>query len=263
MFFNGIVLNDDFLVTYGQNALGIINVKATIKTLLSEKIIRFASYKSQFILYEGTNLNIESELFKAASIVPTPQLSVEEISPYIKQKAAVATASYYKIGTPRYFEYRVSNEPTIVEASGDIDGFVHLIFPLSEIEEEVKELSTSKSAGASIYGYFKNTEAITKHLHEIKKLQYVIDNVAIDDRIAQTELEKQKTYETLLLNETINTALTNGIDSVVWYFKGESVKIRSVRDFNKLLSYVCDIIYDKTPIIRNELLNRQKLSSAK
>ena len=90
----------------------------------------------------------------------------------------------------------------------------------------------------------------------------MIDNVAIDDRIAQTELEKQKTYETLLLNETINTALTNGIDSVVWYFKGESVKIRSVRDFNKLLSYVCDIIYDKTPIIRNELLNRQKLSSA-
>lgn len=262
MFFNGIVLNDDFLVTYGQNALGINNVEATIKTLLSEKIIRFASYKSQYILYEGTNLNIESELFKAASIVPTPQLSVEEISPYIKQKAAVATASYYKTGTPRYFEYRVSNEPTIVEASGDIDGFVHLIFPLSEIEDEVKELSASKSAGASIYGYFKNTEAITKQLHEIKKLQYVIDNVAIDDRIAQAELEKQKAYETLLLNEAINTSLTNGIDSVVWYFKGESVKIRSVRDFNKLLSYVCDIIYDKTPIIRNELFNRQKLSPA-
>lgn len=97
MFFNGVVLNDDFLVTYGQNALGINNVEDTIKTLLSEKIIRFASYKSQYILYEGTNLNIESELYKAASIVPTPQLTVEEISPYIKHKAAVATASYYKI----------------------------------------------------------------------------------------------------------------------------------------------------------------------
>ena len=78
MFFNGVVLNDDFLVTYGQNALGINNVEDTIKTLLSEKIIRFASYKSQYILYEGTNLNIESELYKAASIVPTPRLRVKD-----------------------------------------------------------------------------------------------------------------------------------------------------------------------------------------
>ena len=28
------------------------------------------------------------------------------------------------------------------------------------------------NAGANIYAYFKNTETIIKHLHEIKKLQY-------------------------------------------------------------------------------------------
>lgn len=262
MFFNGIVLNDDFLITYGENALGIDNVENIIKILLSDKIIRFASYKSQYILFEGTNLDIENELFKAASIVPTPQLSVEEIAPYIKQKAAVATASYYRTGTPRYFEYRVSNEPTITEATGDIDGFIHLVFPLSEIENDVRETSASKAASASIYGYFKNTAAITKHLHEIKKLQYVIDNVAIDDRIAKAELDKQKNYETLLLNEAINSSLTDGANSISWYFKGEIVVIKSIRDFNKLLSHVCDVIYNQTPIIRNELFNRQKLSSA-
>ena len=262
MFFNGIVLNDEFLITYGENALGIDNVEGIIKILLSDKIIRFASYKSQYILFEGTNLDIENELFKAASIVPIPQLSVEEIAPYIKQKAAVATASYYRTGTPRYFEYRVSNEPTITEATGDIDGFIHLVFPLSEIENDVRETSASKAASASIYGYFKNTAAITKHLHEIKKLQYVIDNVAIDDRIAKAELEKQKNYETLLLNEAINLSLTDSANSVSWYFNGEIVAIKSIRDFNKLLSHVCDVIYNQTPIIRNELFNRQKLSSA-
>lgn len=35
-----------------------------------------------------------------------------------------------------------------------------------------------------------------------------------------------------------------------------------MRDFNKLLSRVCDEVYFKAPIIRNELFNRQKLSSA-
>lgn len=262
MFFNGIVLDEPFLITYGEFALGIANAKETLRTLNSQRIIRFATYKSQYILYEGTNLNIENELFKAASIVPTPQLSVEEIAPYIKQKAAIATASYYCTGTPRYFEYRISNEPTIITAEGDIDGYIHLIFPLSDNESEVIDMSKSKAAGASIYGYFKNTEAITKHLHEIKKLQYVIENIAIDDRVAIAELEKQKNYETNLLNDAINICLTGGDGNVVWYFDGQKVSIDSLRDFNKLLSHVCDVVYCKTPIIHNELFNRQKLSSA-
>ncbi|MDE6696039.1 MAG: hypothetical protein K2K25_04090, partial [Muribaculaceae bacterium] len=118
MFFNGIVIDSEFLAVYGEHALGITDVPEVIKTLENMKILRFANYKSQYILYEGTNLNLDSELFKAASIVPTPQLSVDEIAPYIKQKATVASASYYKTGTPRYFEHRIFNEPTIIEAVG-------------------------------------------------------------------------------------------------------------------------------------------------
>ena len=260
IFFNGIIVDIDFLVTYGENALGIVDVKEIIGILENMKVLRYARYKSQYILYEGTNLNLESELFKAASIVSVPQLSVDDIAPYIKQKATVASSTYYKTGTPRYFEYRVFNEPTIVETNGDIDGCINLIFPLSDIEETVKEMSSTKMSGASIYGYFRNTERIIKHLYEIKKLDYVLKNIALDDKIASTELNNQKSFEVLQLNEAINSSLTDG--STIWYFNGESVEIQSVRDFNKLLSDVCDIVYWKTPIIRNELFNRQKLSSA-
>ena len=121
IFFNGVVVDKEFLTVYGENALSITNVEEVVDTLEKMKVLRFAKYKSQYILYEGTNLNLESELFKAASIVPRPQLSVDEIAPYIKQRVTVASASYYKTGTPRFFEYRVFNEPTIVEANGDID----------------------------------------------------------------------------------------------------------------------------------------------
>ncbi|WP_287210964.1 hypothetical protein [Muribaculum sp.] len=262
MFFNGIVLDDDFLITYGENALGLTNTQELIKTLISHKIVRFAKYKSQYILFEGTNIDMEEELYKAASIVPTPTLSVEEIAPYISQKAAIASASYYRNGTPRYFEYRITNEPTVIEPTGDIDGFIHLVFPLSDNESEVIAMSASASAGASIYGYFKNTDKIVKHLYEIKKLQYVIDNVAFDDRVAKSEFENQKNYETQKLNDTLNASLTSDSDNIVWYYNGNPQCIKSVRDFNKLLSRVCDEVYFKAPIIRNELFNRQKLSSA-
>ena len=262
MFFNGIVLDDDFLITYGENALGLTNTQDLIKTLLSHQIVRFAKYKSQYILFEGTNIDMEDELYKAASIVPTPTLSVEELAPYIGQKAAIASASYYKTGTPRYFEYRIDNEPTIIEPTGDVDGFIHLVFPLSDNESEVIAMSASASAGASIYGYFKNTDDIVKHLYEIKKLQYVIDNVAFDDRVAKSEFENQKNYETQKLNDTLNASLTSDSGNIVWYYNGNPQYISSVGDFNKLLSHICDEVYFKAPIIRNELFNRQKLSSA-
>ena len=262
MFFNGIILDDDFLITYGDNALGLTNTQDLIKTLISHKIIRFAKYKSQYILFEGTNIDLEDELYKAAAIVPTPNLSVEEIAPYISQKAAIASASYYRTGTPRYFEYRISNEPIIIEPAGDIDGFIHLVFPLSDIESEVIAMSASASAGASIYEYFKNTDDIVKHLYEIKKLQYVIENVAFDDSVAKSEFENQKKFETQKLNAILNASLTSGTNNIVWYYHGNPQNIKSVRDFNKLLSRVCDDVYQKTPIIRNELFNRQKLSSA-
>ena len=262
MFFNGIVLDDDFLITYGENALGLTNTQDLIKTLLSHQIVRFAKYKSQYILFEGTNIDMEDELYKAASIVPTPTLSVEELAPYIGQKAAIASASYYKTGTPRYFEYRIDNEPTIIEPTGDVDGFIHLVFPLSDNESEVIAMSASASAGASIYGYFKNTDKIVKHLYEIKKLQYVIDNVAFDDRVAKSEFENQKNYETQKLNDTLNASLTSNSGNIVWYYNGNPQHISSLGDFNKLLSHICDEVYFKAPIIRNELFNRQKLSSA-
>lgn len=45
-------------------------------------------------------------------------------------------------------------------------------------------------------------------------------------------------------------------------FNGEQQIIKSRKDFNKLLSTVCDVVYNETPIIRNELFNKQKISSA-
>lgn len=262
IFFNGVVLDEEFLKIYGTHALNISDVESVVKLLLGNRIIRFAKYKSQFILYEGTNIDIEDELYKAASVVPAPVLSVEEIIPYVRQSIAIASASYYRTGTPRYFEFRISNEPNLLEPTGDIDGFIQLIFPLSDIEETVKNVSSSEKSGSSLLGYFQNTDEISKHLYEIKKLQHVIDKVAFDDRVAKIELENQKIFEMNRLNEAIKSSLMGVNENIVWYFRGDRMTVRNMRDFNKLISFVADTVYFKTPIIRNELFNRQKLSSA-
>lgn len=260
LFYSGVIVDVAFLETYASKALGIKSPKTIIEKLTSNKIIRFAAYKSQFILFEGTDINIEDELYKAATIVPVPKLVATEIAPYVKKSVVVASASYYKTGTPRYFQFVVSNEPYDVEPTGDEDGFINLIFPLEDVKEHMIELSGT-SGKAIVYAYFDDTEKIVKHLYEIKKLQYLLDNVVLEDRIAKGEILKQKAFETQLLNEVINNCVEMVDGQVEWFFNGKQQVIKSRKDFNKLLSTVCDYVYNETPIIRNELFNKQKISS--
>ena len=76
------------------------------------------------------------------------------------------------------------------------------------------------------------------------------------------QILKQQSFEAQLLNEAINSCVEMPNGQVEWFFNGEQQIIKSRKDFNKLLSTVCDVVYNETPIIRNELFNKQKISSA-
>ena len=47
-----------------------------------------------------------------------------------------------------------------------------------------------------------------------------------------------------------------------WFRKGQEIGIDSQRARNEYLSKICDEVYHKTPFIRNELINRRKISGA-
>ena len=157
--------------------------------------------------------------------------------------------------------YRSCNDLAETIPSGDIDGYINLIFPLDISLSDAVSFS-SKTSSANIYVFFNNADEIVKHLHELKKLQYIIDNVILDDRVARREVSSQLQHETKLLNSCINDNLTANNGAVTWVFKGKAFPIESEKDVNQLLSEVCAEVYDQTPIIQNELFNKQKLSSA-
>ena len=60
----------------------------------------------------------------------------------------------------------------------------------------------------------------------------------------------------------LNTLFAPGNDEAAWYVMGERRNPPSHRDLSRLLSDACDQTYSKCPIIRNELINRTRLSSA-
>lgn len=262
MFGNSATFDEKSLSQYLQLTLDIEQPEKLISELVAHKVIRFAKYKSQYIIFEGTDVNIEDELYKAAGIVPRPSDFIDDLNECFEFKVVQANSSFYKTGTPRFFEYCISNEAQIFNPINDVDGYINLVFPSIE-EEKEHLLEMSKNCGnAVIYVYFNNVTQIVNHLYEIKKLEYIRKQVLVEDKIADREIQNLIVYEKDLLNKAINHSLMSFSTNVEWYYKGEKRKISSQKDFNKLLSVVCDDVYYSTPIVQNELFNKQKVNSA-
>ena len=257
----GFKLNEKQLSEYAQSAMMMSDSNMIIHKLEEKKIVRYAVYKERLMLFEGTDIDIEAEIREASLVVPRPVAFVDELNVFFNKRISPVKAHFYQKGTPRFFDYLVLDTPMNITPQGDTDGYIELIFSTQKgILEDVKKASAD-SENALIFAVFLNTNNIIDHLHNIKKYSYLLDRVLDkNDRVAVSEIKKMKEYEESLLNKAISDNLFSYQDRVVWIFNGKKQQVESHRDFNKLLSYVCDEVYPLTPILSNELCNKHKLS---
>ncbi len=249
------------LAKYANEAMHIDDAEQIIQKLEAKKIVRFATYKERLMLFEGTDVNLEVEIMKAGSMVPRPVSFVDELNIFFNKRISPVKAHFYHRGTPRFFDYKLYEEPLDITPLGDTDGYIELIFSTQkDVLQQIKDFSTN-SEHALIFVFFNNTAEIISHLHNIKKYIYLVERV-IDknDKVALSEIHKLKEYEENLLNKEISDNLFDYKNRVVWIYKGKEQMVKSHRDFNQLLSFVCDDVYSQTPIMNNELFNKHKLS---
>lgn len=250
------------MAEYAYWAMNISNAELIINKLIQFKIIRYASYKQRLMLFQGTDMDLEAEIDKAGVVVSRPIVFIDDLNLFFNKRISPVKAHYYHRGTPRFFDYEILEEPLDIVPTGDTDGYIELIFSSKKNALEQIMKFSAENKHALIFAFFNNTDEILDHLHNIKKYQYILDKVLIDkgDQVAVNEITKLKEYEEILLNKAISDNLFAYKNRVTWIFKGEKQKVNSHRDFNVLLSTVCDKVYSETPIMNNELFNKQKLS---
>lgn len=257
---SGSILDEKFLIGYLETACGISNAKTIIQNLESKKIIRYRSHSKRYILFEGTDLDIQTALIEAGNKISEVSDITALLNKYFQFTPVFAKLYSYETGTPRFFEFKISEHPINAKPEGEIDGYVNLIFNSKLKITEVEEASKSQRE-AIVYCFFKNSIEIKNLLFEIEKIQKVIEENK-DDKVAKRELENIADAQKRLLNHYITDSIYSGSKEVKWFFKGEEKKIADKKDFNKLLSQVCSTIYDATPVFKNELVNKHKISAS-
>lgn len=253
----GSVLDEDFLTTYAKTCLGIKDAGKYIDNLDVKKLILYRNYNKRFILFDGTDLDIQLALNEAANKVSEINDVVTVLKRHFQLSPIFAKMYSYENGTPRLFEYIISDHPLVESPVDEVDGFINLVFNENLTIDDVKEFSL-KHSEAIVYGFYHKTKKIKEQLFEIAKTQKVIEE-NIDDKVASKELEGILTYHTDLLNQYIIDGHYS--EDVTWIVNGQEKAIATQREFNKLISQVCFDVYNKTPIFKNELVNKHRISN--
>lgn len=254
-------INRSFLADYGKFSLGIKQSAAIITQLENFKIIRFVKHSDKFILFEGTDLDIELAINEAGNLVERVVNTVHHLSKYFNFPYIPAKEVHYERGTPRLFAFRLSEEPLTQAPENEVDGIINLVFSDRLKERNIREASEN-SGEAILYGFYKNTDEIRNLLFEIEKIEKVI-GANKDDRVALRELDSILQHQVKLLNHYVLANIYAGNQSsIVWYFNGVRQTFRNEKSFNQLLSTICNEVYPDTPVYKNEMINKTKLSGA-
>ncbi len=256
----GSLLDASFLDAYGRYSLGIKNVKTILKDLEKKKLIRYVRHNRRYILFEGTDLDIELAIDEAGNLVEQVYGVVNYLNTYFDFPCILAKSFYYRYGTPRFFQFELSESPVDKVPKGEIDGFVNLIFAEDVSATEVQHNSLHCKE-AIVFGLYNNSHDIRHLIFEIQKIEKVIENNP-EDRVALRELKSIHEHQIKLLNHYVLESIYSDQSAITWFFAGEEVSFSNAKEFNRLLSRICETVYHGTPIYKSELVNKTKLSAA-
>ena len=258
---SSMVVDLPFLEEYASLAMGYKDIAPIVKKLEQTKIIRFAKYKSKYILFEGTDVDIEMGLYNASVECKRTEDFIDKLKSLFEFKVSIANSHYYRTGTPRFFEYQITSTPISKFVPNEIDGVINLVFCRKEDISQIEEQCLSYTGLPIAYCIFKNSDLIIDHIFEIDKLNWVRDYYVADenDKVANKEIDNLLEYEKSILNKIVIDSLFS--NNVEWIFNGKSVEaIDSQKNLIRFVSHIADTIYFATPIFKNELINKHKPS---
>jgi hypothetical protein len=188
---NAAKLEPQFYIDYLKLALGIKNAEEILRQLKSKLVVRYVKHNLRYTFVDSTDLDIEMAIDDAGKLVEKVTNVVHHLNQYFEFPFIAAKANFYEKGTPRFFQFKLTEEPLIAIPEDEIDGYINLIF--SEDPKTIKkiELVATSCAEAIIYGFYKNTGEVRNILYEIQKVEKVVENNK-NDRIALRGLQSIK-----------------------------------------------------------------------
>jgi hypothetical protein len=247
---------------------GASEVTAALKDLVSWKILIERKHLEAFGVFAGSDFDIEAAVIQARTEIGTPDLQV--LSALTDLQPILAKRLYHETGTMRWFGRKISRLEmmqsefeNLKPLPGSVGTFVlclpDLATPLNKARAEIKRLSSDYKDKSLITGVPDNAERIAELSLELVACEHVFKTrTELDgDSVARKELMARLTTVRSSLEDELAEAFTLS----KWHWNGDVLNDKKSSSISWIASTVADSIFSKTPIIQNELVNRQEPSS--
>ncbi|WP_026977603.1 hypothetical protein [Flavobacterium tegetincola] len=236
-----------------------LEVENSIDKLYKAGIVRFYNHSNKINFLEGTDLDIDQELANVLKEINHDFSITDAISDLVDFPVILVKKNSFERGTPRFFEFKIVTDlNNIAAAVGVLDGYINLVFDSTFKEKEIKK--ASENAGSNLFVIYKNSKEIYKEIFTINKLQFLINKHG-EDIVAKKLLLKEQEFHKQQLESFVLENLFVSNDQNVWFYNGAVINIKSKKALNENLSRICNFEYSKTPHFKNELVNKEFVSS--
>ena len=254
-------------------------IKQSINTLHNKKrILYYRGVSGGYCLWPHTSVDLDEAYEKAERSTAFPKSVSKLVKNYIDSTPIVARRHYITTGNLRYFTVTycplsdVSSINHLIEKHSHSDGSIIVI--LYETKEDYKKVleltlnSKFKNIPNVLIAVPKPLNYINKTLYELQKWEWISKNtpeLSVDQFAVKEVSQRIDFYQSAFANQIhtlVGLRKFIGKFALELYQTGKKLTLASGRDFLSFLSGICDDRFSKAPIIKNELINRQLLSSA-
>ena len=247
------------------------DVEKELSRLIDERVIAYRKYSDSYIVWQGSDIDIEEEVEKARAQV-SPDVPLADLLTEVVPPSPVAAHRHsYETGTTRVFEvlYSASNtwEVALESATPEADGYIVYVLPDRDIDRQelVETLESEAEDPLLFFAVPEGVSQLRDIVYELKCLQWVGKNVEKlnGDATARRELRERQADLEQRVDASLSRLLVadeSGRNPCIWIHDGNMLRIEGQRDLQSLLSKACDEVFPDVPEIWNELLNLREPS---
>ena len=225
-------------------------------------ILQYRKFADEYRVWQGTDFNIDEHIARERDKLGRVALAGTltergEIAPIVARRHSIET------GALRSFNV-VYADAGSKRPNEDHGHAPRLVFFLAEnrTEETVFHTARKDAQAGEVWVLHPNGTGLRAAIVQILALECVQQGAqeVASDPVAAREVNEQLKTAQAVEQQALNALLRDPAASQ-WYWGGKKLSISDRRSLQAALSKVMDRIYPDSPKVRNELINRDRLSS--
>lgn len=229
-----------------------------LEQLKNASCIVFRKHQSSWDVFEGSDLDIAALVEEKIEQLQNSNEALQRIN-YSSQ--VIAKGHYHEFGTLRWASQSVALQLSSIDVTSIVKSrngeFANFLLLLKE-EPEEQLLELTRNNKSLMIACASNASDIISLSNEKYALELIKSdkNTGADlahDKVAREE-HRARTFNA---QSALETALTTAFNSARWIYNGV---VYDKETMSEIATFAADSIFNQTPRILNELVNRNKLS---